>query len=325
MKMKQIMKEWRSFLNENRSESPQWWQNQWSIFTDNLRNLYPEIYNSGIIEQAISNSRSQNLEYGSQDYWLKVLLYIKEQFPNEYEECKEGTDLTGNFSISFNEQQTNPTQNNFTPIKKEFYHGTTHPYESFIGGIKTNISGRHASGQGAGFYLFNNKQKAIRHTQKLISGDLSYQDPSDVGNSEGKIIVIDAPLTPENFDIDYEGMSGLFIDYMIENPGLFVGTAAYWPSKNKTYIIKRINQQYRTITIGEKNSKVSFSIRHATADSAPFIYDITRQFQEKHADMFRQFEIRALTKATALKYNGTETIYPSRIEDLNGNVLWQRN
>jgi len=323
MQMKQIMKEWRTFLNENRSESPQWWQNQWSIFTDNLRNLYPEIYNSGIIEQAILHAKNKSLNPGNQSYWLNVLSFIKNQHPSEYEKCKLGTDLTGNFLASSSEQPTRAKEH--VPSKKEFYHGTTHPYESFLGGIKTSISGKHAAGQGAGFYLFSNKEKAIRHTQDLISGDLTYQDASDVGNSEGKIIVIDAPLSPENFDIDYEGMSGMFIDYIFENPDLFVGTAAYYPSRNRTYIIKRINPKYGTISLRDENNKNPFSIRGATADSAPFIYDIARQFQEKHPDMFRQFETRALPKATALKYNGTQTIYPSRVEDLNGNVLWQRN
>ncbi len=39
---------------------------------------------------------------------------------------------------------------------------------------------------------------------------------------------------------------------------------------------------------------------------------------------YEEFEKRALPAARALKYNGEKKIFPLRIEDSEGNVLWGR-
>jgi hypothetical protein len=44
--------------------------------------------------------------------------------------------------------------------------------------------------------------------------------------------------------------------------------------------------------------------------------------QQYVPEKFEEFEKRHLPKAKVLKYNGKEKIFPVRIEDLQGNVLW---
>jgi len=103
------MENWRRFVNEGREEPPMWWMDQWGKFTDNLRRNHPDVYNSGVIEDAIANARSQNLEQGSQPYWISVLKFVREQYPEEYEASKAGTDLSGNFVASPSAAPEQPT------------------------------------------------------------------------------------------------------------------------------------------------------------------------------------------------------------------------
>jgi hypothetical protein len=45
--------------------------------------------------------------------------------------------------------------------------------------------------------------------------------------------------------------------------------------------------------------------------------------QQYAPELFNKFEQEYLPKASVLKYNGKEKIFPVRIEDLQGNILWQ--
>ena len=49
-----------------------------------------------------------------------------------------------------------------------------------------------------------------------------------------------------------------------------------------------------------------------------------RQLEQAQPELFGKFESEYLNRVSTLKYNGKETIYPVRIEDLQGNVLWSK-
>jgi hypothetical protein len=51
---------------------------------------------------------------------------------------------------------------------------------------------------------------------------------------------------------------------------------------------------------------------------------MAERLASEDSEMFKRFEQEILPKASAVKYNGEKVIYPLRIEDLEGNVVWSR-
>jgi len=51
---------------------------------------------------------------------------------------------------------------------------------------------------------------------------------------------------------------------------------------------------------------------------------IAKRLAQLDPNLFKEFEQQFLSQASAVKYNGEKTIYPLRIEDLEGNVVWKR-
>ena len=66
------------------------------------------------------------------------------------------------------------------------------------------------------------------------------------------------------------------------------------------------------------------SDRDWTTGDGELLSKIAGKLNELNPEMFKRFEEQFLSKANAIKYNGTETIIPLRIEDIEGNVVWSR-
>lgn len=213
----------------------------------------------------------------------------------------------------------------------EFYHATTaNNMDSFVqNGIDIQRAGTLHGGagaaQGKGFYLFKNKRDAINHAHGYVDGDDSI------------IVVIKAnELDPKNFDVDYEASNGIFkrflfsketIDYLTKK---FEGTPhlhqsksklpngsnslkLFSPAKNKEiYIVLDVNQ-----IEGEPEDG---NIRDGTAN-----YQVASALEKNVPELFAKFEKENLNQASVLKYNGTEKIWPIRIENPEGRVLWTKD
>lgn len=212
---------------------------------------------------------------------------------------------------------------------KEFYHGTTFPVESFTQGIDASRAKGH--GQGSGFYVYLGKSDAINHARDLASGEMFKGFGDDADQADGKpiIVVINPPFTPENFDIDFEAFGNSFgmfvldnIDYFAQNhQELGIGSRLGFKPDRVLKLAKDRKVQFSN----RKRSTIIFPSEEINPVVAANISQTAEKLSELNPDMYRKFEESVLSSASAVKYNGAEKIFPLRIEDLEGNVLWSRN
>ena len=198
------------------------------------------------------------------------------------------------------------------------YHATCSPPEAFASGIDATRS--KGFGQGEGFYFFQDKRYALNHAKDhLLAGG----DKEEAADCSGGvyIVVSDEPVMPETFDIDYEEYAGGFVEFVVNN-------REYFEPKKEEYHITRIRDTGFTYLPdpGRPNRRRSLIIgsRNIGRDHAPKISQMVAKLLVENPEMVKRFEQEALPKANAVKYNGEKVIYPLRIEDLEGNVVWSR-
>jgi hypothetical protein len=211
------------------------------------------------------------------------------------------------------------------------YHATCYPPESFTKGI--DPSKAQGFGQGKGFYVFRDKQKAIKHAQSLESDAIEKQIPCPPG-PDGKIkayiIAIDEPINPESYDIDYEVYSRLYVDFLVDNqqsisPQLAkeIGVAKFLPNGVSIFRRDGDSDTFRTARKTTLDSRSDPDPSTDTGTGADLSLSARRLAQ--HApQLFKQFEDSFLPKAGAIKYNGDKSIVPHHIEDTQGNIVWSR-
>jgi len=213
---------------------------------------------------------------------------------------------------------------NVTESTHELYHATCSPPGSFVNGIDPSLA--KGFGQGAGFYLFKSYITAKTHAVGLMhNGKFDKQVPCPVdkdGNKVAYIVVVDVPITPLNFDIDYEVFGASFVEFLLKNKNRI-------PEESLGSIsIRRIFKEMGTITIITPRGSIK-SINIINADSfdlgqAEALGIVAQKMAEKFPDLYEEFEKTILPSAKALKYNGKEKIIPLRIEDTEGKVVWSR-
>lgn len=203
--------------------------------------------------------------------------------------------------------------------RKEFYHGADKSHmQSFVAGIKPEMAGVNHSGagkeQGAGFYVFKHKVSALNYFKSQGS---FIKEPI--------VVVIDQDLNTDCFDIDYEAEADTARDFLVRNYDYLQSHPVF---KNIIRPPHRLLPNADTITVKEpydnsltgikKQGELDTSVRLAN-----LLSDIFRFIKENEPETFNKFEDEVMNKVNVLKYNGTQTIFPSRIEDIQGNVLWQ--
>ena len=199
------------------------------------------------------------------------------------------------------------------------YHATCFPPESFVKGIDpTRAKGY---GQGEGFYFFTNKAYAVSTGKDAAAGNIDKEVPCPEDSTGVFIVVSDEPVTPENFDIDYEAYAGGFAEFVVNNREYFE------PRKDNYGLgIRRIDDRGIAIYTrpGKKGSKGIQPGTDIDRHRAVIVAQMANDLAEENPEMFKRFEQEILPKADAIKYNGKEKIIPLRIEDLEGNVVWSR-
>jgi hypothetical protein len=204
------------------------------------------------------------------------------------------------------------------------YHATCSPPESFVSGIDpTRAKGY---GQGEGFYFWTNKKLATKHAVNHLLQGKSKEEKADCSGG-AYIIVSDEPVTPETFDIDYEAYYEGLIDFVTSNEGLFpLNQWVPGPDRSQGGIKRRDNGIiFRAYVDGEQISEaVRFDAGEISPLKASGISKVMRYISTVDSSLFKRFEEYVLPKADAIKYNDEKTIFPLRIEDLEGNVVWSR-
>lgn len=200
----------------------------------------------------------------------------------------------------------------------ELFHATTvNNMDSFVqNGIDIQRAGTLHGGagaeQGKGFYVFKNKRDAINHSHGFVDGDDSI------------IVVIKAAeLDIKNFDIDYEGEGWLalkFLKYLITNKlikpeayGIRLFDSGEVSIKKDSGMsgfgqLSDFDKQNDEITIGQANA----------------LARVFSQLEKNQPNFFAKFEKENLNQARVLKYNGSEKIWPNRIENPEGRILWSK-
>ena len=214
----------------------------------------------------------------------------------------------------------------------ELYHATCAPPEAFAKGIDVGLAKGY--GQGEGFYLFPDKNRALRHAKNLISASISKQVKQDCSKG-AYIVIVDEPVTPENFDIDYEVYASGFLSFMLKNLDFFKQNADKLQFSQKSFAnLDNPNDARFMYTIPGRTTRVTFKIHKMVAPGADpeniriqhgtALGYIARDLASLFPEMFRKFEEEFLSKASAIKYNGEKKIFPLRIEDLEGKTVWSR-
>jgi len=218
----------------------------------------------------------------------------------------------------------------------ELYHATDRDnLESFKSGIDISKAGTkfdgaggndHKLGQGKGFYVFKKKQSALAHAKRT---------------KQDTVVVIDQDINSNNFDIDYEVEGHLLkkvfsdqkvVDYLIDHlKKQNIKRQDGSPALAQTFLDKswfitvpldvfgtKIMKQFTLTTdvLGDGGDDTNVGGGASNARFALFL-------QQYAPELFNKFEQEYLPKASVLKYNGKEKIFPVRIEDLQGNILWQ--
>jgi hypothetical protein len=211
--------------------------------------------------------------------------------------------------------------NTFKLIKEtEFYHITEKDnMDSFIkNGIDITKSGTKYSGagkeQGEGFYVYKNKNNA----------DLKNRIKS---TKNSVIVVIDTSFNPENFDIDYEIGLNPLKEFIVNNWDYFVNHYKdfnmYHHVVNGKPPVSKGVFKFRTKDDATSTINCNFN-SDGNIQDAKLWWEFIQKWQQIDKPMFDKFEKENLEKAEILKYNGNDKIYPIRIEDVNGNILWKK-
>ena len=222
----------------------------------------------------------------------------------------------------------------------ELYHATTKDnIESFKAGIDKEKAGKlHGGGgasQGKGFYVFKNKNDAIEQAQMETGwpdhspGPEAY-DFSPIGDT---IIVIDRDINSENFDIDYEFEFKFVSKFIANNWNFFLNNWERFHIYNhmsgrqiKPPSVKGVFKigfgEDWTGTINGNKPIVKADSRNIP--EAAILWKFIQEWKIVDPSLFKKFEDEVLNSVDTLKYNGTEKIFPVRIEDLQGNIIWSR-
>ena len=216
------------------------------------------------------------------------------------------------------------------------YHATLSPDggQSFINnGIEPSRSG--GFGQGGGFYLWSDIKDAHHYIKGLVHGMTGASKEEEVEGSP-IIVVVDEPVTPQNFDIDYElyakGLIGFIegnLDYFKQN-GEALGIITKKLDSHLSVDKKALGLQGGRKTVARWDSRASWDSDIHGEDygidigTGELLGMVASKLHELDPTKYEEFEKQALPPARALKYNGETKIWPLRIEDAEGNVLWSR-
>jgi len=205
------------------------------------------------------------------------------------------------------------------------YHATCFPPESFAKGI--DVRRAKGYGQGEGFYFWTSLKQAIDHGSDHILSGKQKEVPCPDNPPIVYIVVSDEPVTPETFDIDYEVYVEGFAAFMIDNlQYFFKNMEVFGMAARRERSLINPPHQFQVPADKSGTIRLQYLASGTGTDThkATSLSKIANKLAEIDPGMFQQFEKQFLSQASAIKYNGEKVIYPLRIEDLEGNVVWSR-
>jgi hypothetical protein len=205
--------------------------------------------------------------------------------------------------------------------KYYLYHATvTKPdlsnLHSFRQGIRANLSKGMAATQGAGFYLFQNKQSAI---QRLYSGSLvningAYNPFNDYDDGHRLLVTIELDdLNPAKFNLDNELSYNIINKYIVENSKEINEKL---PKEKQLELYK-----YRPglVIRDGRSMRVLGQTSDPSQLEADYIAPICDDIEQYAPEMWHQLERKMFMEADAIKYVGQEIIKPIKLEVYDDN------
>jgi hypothetical protein len=190
-------------------------------------------------------------------------------------------------------------------------------------------------GQGKGFYLWSDKKDAQHYIKGLVHGMTGASKEEEV-KGDPIIVVVDTPITPQNFDIDYELYAKGFIGFVENNLDYFkhhgekLGIRTRLLDKGLGIDKKALNIPGGSKMVARWDQRSSWESPHQSEEYGidvgigELLGAVAAKLHDFDPLKYEEFEKLALPTANAIKYNGEEKIWPLRIEDPKGNVLWSR-
>jgi cation transport regulator ChaC len=225
----------------------------------------------------------------------------------------------------------NPHPHRRNPASNLFYHATLAGKNGeVLASLAEGIDPSRAKGfgQGAGFYLWANRDRALRHLADVASGEGLTKEVAVAG--EPILVVLDVPLTPEDFDIDYEVYAEGLMHFLRDNAAWFTANAERLVFPFSVYDDGEFADASFKFTgtglmwrIGNRRKGMSFDSDMRDTGDARLLSAFARRLSEVAPDMFRRFEAEMLPRASAVKYVGAR-VQPLRIERPDGTTLWKR-
>jgi len=225
----------------------------------------------------------------------------------------------------------NPRPHRRNPASNLFYHATLAGKNGeVLASLAEGIDPSRAKGfgQGAGFYLWANRERALRHLADVASGEGLTKEVAVAG--EPILVVLDVPLTPEDFDIDYEVYAEGLMHFLRDNAAWFTANAERLVFPFSVYDDGEFADASFKFTgtglmwrIGNRRKSMSFDSDMRDTGDARLLSAFARRLSEVAPDMFRRFEAEMLPRASAVKYVGAR-VQPLRIERPDGTTLWKR-
>ena len=119
-----------------------------------------------------------------------------------------------NFKKWFEDRQ----QMMFSTGARDVFHGSNtgadnSVLQSFANGVRSNVA--QGYGQGAGFYVWSDKQTAAKHAMNIIHDDNMQTQARTDGLP--MVVTIQATLTPEEWDLDYEANRNAILKWLHKN------------------------------------------------------------------------------------------------------------
>lgn len=214
----------------------------------------------------------------------------------------------------------------FSTKPVELYHGSnTGADNSTLRSFKSHgilPSVAQGWGQGAGFYVWSDKNSAIQHTKAIKDDTIQTKSKQD---GLPMIVTVEAIPSPEKWDLDYEANRRILVNWLYENSDKFnqilSGEDVGITWKGERDILQGDSDQLVkakgiTVKMGT-GRKALYDKDEAGTRSGEYFSAIVNRLQKKDPQTVHRFEelfFANMKPGVAIKYVGSEPLIPKRIE-----------
>jgi hypothetical protein len=202
----------------------------------------------------------------------------------------------------------------------EVYHGSNtgtnfSTLKSFQQGIQANVA--QGYGQGAGFYVWSDKNSAVKHATGITQGNVMITSADTTGLP--MVVTVEAILNPEEWDLDYEISRNVILNWIHSNWETISNKLGDVLDINRT---KKLDAGMGFVKAGETKRKAFAFGGSSTIGMGELLGSIFNHLQQKDPNVTRPFEelfFANMSPGVAIKYIGAKPLTAKKIEILQNN------